>query len=50
MTNVGYDVNKLPLGELSEETVKAGYKVLRELEDVLTQQEKNKLTYSQARK
>jgi hypothetical protein len=28
MASVGYDVSKLPLGQLSEETVNAGYKVL----------------------
>jgi poly [ADP-ribose] polymerase len=29
---VGYDVKKLPLGELSKETVLKGYSVLREIE------------------
>jgi len=31
----GYDSKKLPLGELSDETVKQGYKFLREIEAVL---------------
>lgn len=29
MADVGYDVKRLPLGELSDETVRAGYTVLR---------------------
>ena len=29
MVQVGYDVKKLPLGQLSDETVKDGYKILR---------------------
>ena len=32
---VGYDVNKMPLGELSKSTVMHGYRVLRQIEDVL---------------
>ena len=32
---VGYDANKMPLGELSKETVLNGYAILRKIEDVL---------------
>ena len=33
--SAGYDPNKLPLGDLSEETVKKGYKFLCEIENIL---------------
>lgn len=29
MAHVGYDVKRLPLGDLSDEAVRAGYEVLR---------------------
>ena len=32
MVSVNVDVKKMPLGELSKETVLQGYKILRELE------------------
>ena len=32
---VGFDINKMPLGELSRETVLKGYKILREIEDAI---------------
>jgi len=32
---VGYDVNKMPLGELSKDTMMHGYRVLRQIEDTL---------------
>jgi len=32
---IGYDTKKMPLGELSKETVLKGYKILQEIEDVL---------------
>ena len=35
MRDVGYDINKLPLGELAEESIKEGYKYLCEIEKVL---------------
>ena len=34
MVQVGYDVKKLPLGQLSDQTVHDGYKTLRAIEDV----------------
>lgn len=34
MVQVGYDVKKLPLGQLSDQTVQAGYKTLRQIEDI----------------
>jgi hypothetical protein len=34
---VGFDPKKLPLGSLSDETVKEGYKYLREIEAVLNE-------------
>ena len=33
--SAGYDIKKLPLGQLSDETVKKGYEQLREIEAVL---------------
>lgn len=35
VTQVGYDIQKLPLGQLSDETVKDGYKSLRQIENIL---------------
>jgi poly [ADP-ribose] polymerase len=35
VVNIGYDAKKMPLGELSKETVLRGYKILNEIEDVL---------------
>ena len=35
VVEVGYDVKKLPLGTLSKETVKEGYRYLREIEKIL---------------
>ena len=32
---VGFDIHKMPLGELSRETVLKGYKILREIEDAI---------------
>jgi poly [ADP-ribose] polymerase len=34
MTNAGYDVKKLPLGNLSDETVTAGFNVLGKLREI----------------
>ena len=34
MVQVGYDVKKLPLGQLSDDTVLAGYKTLNEIDDI----------------
>ena len=35
VTDVGYDINKLPLGQLSDDTIKQGYKYLTEIEQIL---------------
>lgn len=35
MVAVGYDVKKLPLGNLSEKTVNEGYLILGKLNDIL---------------
>ena len=40
---VGYDVNKMPLGELSKVTVMHGYRVLRSIEDHLSGKKKGDL-------
>lgn len=32
VVNIGYDVKKMPLGELSKETVLKGYQILRAIE------------------
>lgn len=46
VTQVGYDIQKLPLGQLSDETVKDGYKSLRQIENILMKIEKKKTTLS----
>lgn len=33
----GYDIKKLPLGQLSDETINNGYKILKKIEVVLTE-------------
>ncbi len=35
VVQVGYDAQRLPLGQLDQETVLEGYKYLREIEQVL---------------
>ena len=35
MVQVGYDVKKLPLGDLSDATVLAGYNILKQIDQVL---------------
>lgn len=40
---IGYDTKKMPLGELSKETVLKGYKILQEIEDVLQKKSKKSL-------
>lgn len=35
VVEVGYDAKKLPLGKLSKDTIKSGYSVLKELEQVI---------------
>ncbi len=41
---IGYDVKRLPLGQLSKETVLEGYKYLREIEKVLNGKAKGDLS------
>lgn len=33
MTQIGYNVKKMPLGKLSKENIKKGYNILKELYD-----------------
>jgi len=40
MSSQGYDCKKMPLGDLSEETVKQGYKYLNLIDEILEEQEK----------
>lgn len=35
VVNIGYDVKKMPLGELQKETVIKGYQILKNIEAVL---------------
>jgi poly [ADP-ribose] polymerase len=35
MKEIGYDANKMPLGKLSQQMIKDGYEVLRDIEQVL---------------
>ena len=44
VVNAGYDIQKMPLGELSKETVLKGYKILREIENVITNKNTGDLT------
>ena len=44
VVNAGYDITKMPLGELSKETVLKGYKILREIENVITNKNTGDLT------
>ena len=39
--SAGYDPKKLPLGNLSDETVKLGFKFLCEIEDILNKPNKS---------
>ena len=48
MSRYNYDIKKLPLGELSNATVLAGYKVLTQIETVLSQKESGKIVASKA--
>jgi poly [ADP-ribose] polymerase 2/3/4 len=41
---IGYDVKRLPLGQLSKETVLEGYKYLREIEKVIDGKTKGDLS------
>ena len=44
VVSVGYDINKMPLGELSKETVLKGYRILRDIENVISGKNKGDLT------
>ena len=44
MQNIGYDSDKIPLGQLSSEVIDEGYKYLNELEKII--EDKNKSNYS----
>jgi poly [ADP-ribose] polymerase len=43
VVKIGYDVKRLPLGELSSETVLEGYKILRNIELVIAKKSKMSL-------
>lgn len=43
MAEIGYDAKKMPLGKLGKETITAGYKVLKKIENVLKKKEKGDL-------
>ncbi|KAJ3046051.1 Poly [ADP-ribose] polymerase 2 [Rhizophlyctis rosea] len=42
MVEIGYDANKMPLGKLSKANMQKGYKVLKEIADVLNGADANK--------
>ena len=44
VVSVGYDINKMPLGELSKETVLKGYRIIRDIENVISGKQKGNLT------
>ena len=44
VVSVGYDINKMPLGELSKETVLKGYRILRDIDNVIDGRSKGNLT------
>jgi hypothetical protein len=39
----GYDIKKLPLGDLSKETIQQGYRVLSEIEKVINKKSTDSL-------
>ncbi len=43
MKEIGYDANKMPLGKLSQQMIKEGYEILRELEHVIKDSKKGDL-------
>lgn len=43
MKEIGYDANKMPLGKLSQQMIKEGYEILREIENVLKGSKKGDL-------
>lgn len=43
MKEIGYDANKMPLGKLSQQMIKDGYEVLRDIEQVLKAAKKGDL-------
>ncbi len=43
VVKVGYDIKRMPLGELSKETVLKGYRILRDIEAVLEGKSKGNL-------
>ena len=49
VAQVGYDVKKLPLGQLSEQTVKDGYAYLREIEAILGKIKRGETTLASQR-
>ena len=44
VVQIGYDPQRLPLGQLSKETVQEGYRILREIEKVLNKKVKGDLS------
>ena len=46
MKEIGYNVNKMPLGKLSKNSIQKGYKVLQELEEELNKKKSNEKTLS----
>ena len=43
IVQIGYDLKRLPLGQLSKETIMEGYKYLQRIEAVLNGKSKEKL-------
>jgi len=41
VVEIGYDIKKLPLGQLSDETIKNGYSKLKEIEDAINKKASN---------
>ena len=43
MTDANFEANKMPLGKLSKETIKKGYQVLKQIEEVIKKNKKGDL-------
>ena len=47
MRKIGYNVNKMPLGKLSKDSIMKGYKVLKEIEQELDKSTVNHLVVTE---
>jgi poly [ADP-ribose] polymerase len=43
MKEIGYDINKMPLGKLGKDTINEAYKVLKDISEVISGKKKGDL-------